>query len=82
MIGFTVAVFIVALICLAFAATRWIAVAVLALLLFVVFWLYPLMFTALFLLGGVALCCMFYFNFKGVRQNGQLSLPDKSERGD
>ena len=82
MIGFMLAVVIAALICLSFEATRLIAVAVLALLVLLLLYLYPLVFTALFVLGGVALCCTFYFNHKGVRQDGQLSLPDKSERSD
>ena len=52
MIGFTVAVLVATLLCLAFNTTRWIGVAGAALLAY----LYPLSFTALVVIGGITFC--------------------------
>ena len=56
MIGFTVAVLVATLLCLAFDSTRWIGVAGAALLAY----LYPLSFTALVVIGGVAFYYIHY----------------------
>ena len=51
MIATTIALVVATLLCLAFDATKWVGVAGVVLL----FYLYPLLLTALSILGGVAL---------------------------
>ena len=75
MIGFTVAVAVATILCLAFEATRLIGVALAALLLFLFLYLYPLLFTALFILGGVVLC----FILKRRSSHAIPELPDRRD---
>ena len=77
MIGFTVAVALAALLCLAFEATRLLGVALAALLLVLLFYLYPVWFAALFILGGVALCSILYF-----KRRSSHAIPELPDRRD
>ncbi len=80
MIGFTVAVGLAALLCLAIEATRLLGVALAALLLVLLVYLYPVWFAALFILGGVALCFILYFkNFRRSNSNAIPELPDRRD---
>ena len=77
MFGATAVVVVLALVCLAFQATRLVGAAALALLLLFLFYLHPLLFTALFALGGVALCLVCHYKRRTC--NEVPKLPDRSD---
>ena len=75
MIGLTLALVVASLLSLAFDSTKWFGIAGVALLVF----LHPLLFTALFAIGGVTFC---FIRFYQHQRNSHHELPRSDPRRD